>query len=90
MFLFLATLSQAKTWIVDHQSRLKLIREALTAANPGDTILVRAGVYEEGNIIVSKSIVLIGEGYPILDGEFKYEVFTVNASNVTITGFHIR
>ena len=37
------------------------INKALTAANPGDRIIVRPGVYEEG-LIIDKNIEIIGEG----------------------------
>jgi len=63
------------------------IKEALSYAKDGDRIVVKKGVYKEGNIVVGKSISLIGEDYPVLDGEGKYEILTVKANNVTVEGF---
>lgn len=63
------------------------IKTGVQLAKNGDTLLVSAGHYKEGNIIVEKSIAIIGEGSPILDGENKYEIFTIHAVNVTIQGF---
>lgn len=62
------------------------IKTAIELALPGDTIRIQPGVYKEGNIVIQKSIVIIGESYPVLDGENKYEILTIHANNVTIQG----
>lgn len=66
------------------------IRAALQAANEGDTVLVEAGTYREGTIIIKKGVHLIGRNLPIIDGEGRYEVITVTADNVEISGFQIQ
>jgi nitrous oxidase accessory protein len=63
------------------------IVKGVQQAKNGDTLLVSSGHYREGNIIVEKSIAIIGEGFPVLDGENKYEIFTIHAVNATIQGF---
>lgn len=40
-------------------------------------------------MIIQKPIVLKGLDYPVLDGEFRYEVFTIASLDVVIEGFHI-
>lgn len=65
------------------------IRKAIENASPGDTVVVAAGHYREGNIIVDKAITLRGIGYPVLDGEQKWEVVTIKADNVTFEGFKV-
>ncbi|MEY4051545.1 MAG: nitrous oxide reductase family maturation protein NosD [Bacteroidota bacterium] len=69
--------------------KVKSIRTAIRIANNGDTILVAAGMYKEGNLIISKQLTLIGDKYPIIDGQNKYEVFSIKASKVVIDGFKI-
>jgi len=66
------------------------IQEAIDAANEGDTIFVRAGVYYE-NIVVNKTIYLIGEdkSTTVIDGMQKGHVINVATNGVTITGFAI-
>jgi nitrous oxidase accessory protein len=59
---------------------------AVKAANHADTILLRPGIYKEGNIIIEKSLTIIGEGFPVLDGEMKYEILTIHAHDVRIEG----
>ena len=81
--------SWATTLTVDQSGEIKTIKGALEKANPGDTIWVHPGHYKEGNITISKAIVLMGVEYPVIDGEFKVEVFTIAANNVTIKNFKI-
>ena len=64
------------------------LRKAVDAAKSGDTILLKKGIYREGNITINKSICLIGVDQPILDGENKYEILTVSGSGIIIKGIH--
>jgi nitrous oxidase accessory protein len=66
------------------------IRAAISAAAPGDTITVHAGIYHEGNLVVDKAITLQGAGRPVLDGEVKHEVLTITAPDVVVRGFAVR
>ncbi|MGE0588790.1 MAG: nitrous oxide reductase family maturation protein NosD [Cyclobacteriaceae bacterium] len=84
----IAVAAQGKTIEVG-SGKFNSIREALQIAENGDSILVQPGTYKEGNIVVKKSVALIGVDYPIVDGELKYEVFTVNADKVSIQYFRI-
>ena len=65
------------------------IKNAIALSKEGDTLLVHAGVYKEGNIIVNKRIILKGLGLPVLDGQKKFELISVKANGVTIDGFKI-
>ncbi|MCZ8215048.1 MAG: nitrous oxide reductase family maturation protein NosD, partial [Cyclobacteriaceae bacterium] len=65
----------------------KKIRDGIALAKGGDTLLVSAGNYREGNLIIEKSLVLIGENFPVLDGENKFEILTIHAHHVVVKGF---
>ncbi len=73
--------------IVGAGQQYTIIQSAVQAASPYDTILVLAGTYRERNIIINKPLALLGEGYPVIDGEGKDELITVTAPHVTIRGF---
>jgi nitrous oxidase accessory protein len=75
------TVGQAQQW--------PTIQAAIEAAKPGDTLQVHPGTYREGNILVRKPLCFIGIGYPVIDGEGKYELFTVASTDVTIRGFRL-
>ena len=88
--LFLSSFSTfAKTWIVDPNSTHASIKSAIEFSAAGDTIRVMPGIYKEGNLIIQKSITLIGINFPILDGENKFEIFTIAANDVSIIGLRM-
>ena len=69
------------------------IQEAVDAANPGDTIYVKAGVYYENGITIDKELKLIGENKEttIIDGNFSKGILLIRlCSNVLISNFTIR
>ncbi|MBK7383103.1 MAG: nitrous oxide reductase family maturation protein NosD [Flavobacteriales bacterium] len=66
------------------------ITEALAITMECDTIRVLKGTYREGALTVQRPVVLLGEGWPVIDGGGTGEVIVVNASHVTISGFVIR
>ncbi|MBG6235384.1 nitrous oxidase accessory protein [Pedobacter sp. CAN_A7] len=81
---------QAKTIQVGKSRTYKTIQSAINAAKAGDTVLVDPGIYKEGNIKMHKSIVLKGIGYPVMDGQNKYEIITISAQNASIEGFRLQ
>ncbi len=62
------------------------VKVAISAADAGDTIVVKSGHYKEGNILIEKPLTIIGENFPVLDGENKYEILTIRSSHVTVRG----
>lgn len=75
--------------IVDKNSQIKTIKEAINIANSGDKVIIKSGVYKEGNIVINKKLTLIADGNVVIDGEGKSEVLTVNTDSVNISGFTI-
>ena len=80
----------AHTWEVGEGAALRRIHDGLARAAHGDTIRVRSGRYAEGVITIDRSVVLLGEGMPVIDGGGAGEVLVIKASGVTIEGFIIR
>jgi len=66
------------------------IKEAISKSNKGDSIFVYGGIYKEGNIIIDKPLSLFGIDYPVLDGQKKFEVLSIKANNVLVTGFKLQ
>jgi nitrous oxidase accessory protein len=71
---------------VGEREQIQSIKKGIELAQAGDTLLIQAGVYREGNIRVEKSISLVGENFPVLDGENKYEILTIRAAHVVVQG----
>ncbi len=89
LFLNFTYSSKAKTIKVSKRQAITTIQQALTIAVNGDTVLVLAGNYKEKNLIITKTISLIGIDHPVLDGEHQYENISVKANGVIIDGFKI-
>ena len=77
----------AKTWVVRPQQQ---IQQAIDKAMPGDTILVEPGIYRQPTITINKPLCLKGVGYPVLDGQKKYEIVAITSDRVTVEGFAVQ
>jgi len=89
-FFFLTLTGFGRQIVVGKNEKCRRIKQALTQAGNGDTILVKKGFYKEGNLVIKKSITFLGEGLPVLDGERKFEVLSIRASHVTVKGFRVQ
>lgn len=65
------------------------LEAVLAAAADGDTVVVKGGRHA-GNFTVTKSIRLLGEGGPVLDGGDTGTVLRILAANVEVRGLQIR
>ena len=88
--IILSTVLTARTIVVGKNQPITSIRKAIELAKEKDTILVQPGIYKEGNIVIDKNIILLGQNYPVLDGEKKFEILTVSGVNITIKGFQLQ
>ncbi len=66
------------------------IKAGIADCHDSDTLVVYEGLYKEGNLVIDRSICLIGVNFPVLDGQKKYEVLSIKVSNVTIKGFRVQ
>ncbi|HBI02239.1 MAG TPA: nitrous oxide reductase family maturation protein NosD [Flavobacterium sp.] len=80
---------QAQKLEVGINKPYKTIKQALKAANDGDTVLVYKGIYKEGNLRIDKKIVFLGKDFPVLDGQKKVEVLSIHADSVVVKGFKV-
>ncbi len=84
--LFLSAETDAAIIKIGRNESIHTLKEGISIARNGDTLLLQEGTYREGNIILRKSIAILGENFPVLDGENKYEIITVHANDVVIKG----
>ncbi|HSV10102.1 MAG TPA: hypothetical protein VLI68_04995, partial [Hanamia sp.] len=79
-----------KTIPVGKNREIKTIQSGVSIANDGDTVLVDAGLYKEGGIVIEKSIVLKGINHPVIDGEYKHEILFIRGKEITVDGFKLQ
>ncbi|WP_324026279.1 nitrous oxide reductase family maturation protein NosD [Maribacter sp. BPC-D8] len=79
----------AKPIVICDSCEVKSISEGIKIAMEFDTLLVKKGTYKEYNILIDKPLTLIGEDYPIIDGEEKGEIIRIVSDGVTLDGFFI-
>lgn len=90
IILLLFTFSvNANTIHVGKNHPIKSVKEGISLAKDGDTLIVHGGIYKEGNLIIDKKIIFLGKGLPVLDGEKKHEVLSIKADSVVVDGFKI-
>ena len=80
----------SKTITVSKSKNISTIHQALALAANGDTVVVNAGIYKEGNITINTSIVFKGINNPVLEGENKYEIISIKSNNVVVDGFRLQ
>ncbi len=85
-FLSLSSLAFSKNWPV---KSAKELQKSLIEAKAYDTILVASGNYEVLNLEINKPLVIKGQNKPVLDAQFKGEIFIVKSDYVSITGFRL-
>ncbi len=69
------------------------IRQAVFAANPGDTVYVRAGIYYEKEVTVTKPVTIFGEhrNFTIIDGNGSWVcVYVKSTHHVRLSEFTIQ
>lgn len=86
LFVYSFGFASAKIIHVGNSYPFKSIKKAVAIAQAGDSIIIQKGIYKEGNIVISKSISLVGEHEAILDGEHKFEILTISANNFLVSG----
>jgi nitrous oxidase accessory protein len=69
---------------------LKSLNAAVAQARPNDRIRIRAGRYRDGPTVIDKPLEIVGEGFPILDGEGAHEVLTIRADRVRVRGLVVQ
>lgn len=90
IFLLITLVGHSKTIEVCASCNTKSIKKAIHIAVDGDTVLIKKGTYKEGNLELEKSIHIIGENNPIIDGDNKGYVFIIKSDNFTLSGLTIK
>ncbi len=80
----------AKDISVGCGEKVNTIKKAVECANDGDKIIIKEGIYRENKIFINKTLHIIGENNPVIDGENLDEIFTIQKSGCSIKNLIIR
>ncbi len=83
--------AHAQRIVVRPGSAVPTLTAAVALATPGATIVVHAGTYAEPTVLVTvPRLTIIGEGWPVFDGQGARELLVVKADSVTVSGLEFR
>lgn len=89
LFLLFGYFLSANTITICASCKVKSIKEGILMAANFDTLLIKKGTYKEFNILINKPLTLLGQDFPVIDGEEQGEIIRIAADNVTIDGLFI-
>ncbi len=79
-----------RTIIIGAGRPVSSLKKAIELAKDKDSLILMGGLYREGSMVLTKSLTIIGENNPVLDGESKYEILLVSGKNIVIKGLTFR
>tara|TARA_R110002012_G_scaffold283304_1_gene473546 strand:- start:72766 stop:74004 length:1239 start_codon:yes stop_codon:yes gene_type:complete len=89
LFLSIGLISHGKTIPICETCEVTSIKTGIALAADFDTLLIKKGTYKEFNILIDKPLTLLGENYPIIDGEKQGEIIRIASDYVTLDGLFI-
>jgi nitrous oxidase accessory protein len=84
--LLVLALAQGVTLVVSPAGPLRSVEEAVQKAPAGTTVLIRAGTYDVGPLVLDRRITLAGEGRPTLRGRGDHTIIRITADSVEVRG----
>ncbi len=90
LFLCFSTHIFAHEILVKPGTKINTLQKALFIAQDGDVIKVSKSIYFIEDLVIDRSVTLLGLNYPILDGCKKSNLLIIKAPRVTVSGFIIR
>jgi nitrous oxidase accessory protein len=72
--------------VVSPTGAVKRIADGLALVRDGGRLIVMPGHYREHAIEVRRPVAIVGEGFPLIDGEGKGELLLVRADDVSVRG----
>lgn len=66
------------------------IASAVAAAAPGDTVVVRRGVYREPTVRIDRGVTVVGEPGAVLDGEGMRQLMVITGDGASVRGLTFR
>lgn len=85
-----SSVTSPPTLRVSPTGAIRTITDAVRMAPAGARIVVASGIYREPTLLVEQPLEIVGEGWPVLDGEGARQILSIGADDVTIRGLVLR
>jgi len=89
LFLFCATLLQAKQIEVCKSCNISTLKQAILLAEDGDEIFIKKGVYQENDVEIDKSVTVYGEEGTVIDGTNKGSILHITSDDFVLRNLKI-
>jgi nitrous oxidase accessory protein len=86
----IAAVLLAAQLVVSPAGPYRSVAAAVQAAQPGDTVLVRAGTYPTQDVVVDRRVTILGEGWPVLDAGGEHQALVLVADGIEVAGLVFR
>ncbi|MTI87858.1 MAG: nitrous oxide reductase family maturation protein NosD [Balneolaceae bacterium] len=81
---------QAQLVEISPNGEINSIQQGINLAAPYDTLIIQKGKYKEHDIEVNKPLTIIGEDYPIIDGDRQGFIIIITSDDVTLKGIEVQ
>ncbi len=72
--------------IVSPSGAVRSISEGLRTVKSGGRLIIKPGRYREHGLWAERPVTIVGEGFPVIDGEGKGELLLITGNDVTVKG----
>ena len=72
--------------VVSYEGPVRSVAEAIRQARPGERIVIEAGTYREGPIVIDRPVTLTGRNRPVILGRGDHTLILVRADSVVLEG----
>lgn len=87
--LLFSVTTRASKVVVCKSCDLSTIKQGIALARDHDTVLIKKGIYKEYNLLIAKPITLLGQDYPVIDGELQGGILRIISDNVIVDGLSL-
>lgn len=88
IFLFGITLAHSQITVCN-ACEVSTIEKAINLAKNGDTIFIKKGIYKENDLLIDKSVTIVGEEGAVLDGQNISGVLIITADDFVLKNVKI-